>query len=226
MCLRQGMPAHLPWGLLGCSSRLMTKPCSAPAENNPSSYLAARGERPCSYSMRTDCTPQRPLSLQMLRPFLNPGKFCPIIGSGICLGTKLSHPICAETIKSTSGTIVATSIVPEQVFLPALTHWTYTKTELCATQITFYVGGHLYIGTLQILNRRFCISKLYGCLHLRGPYAMLGTDGRGRSPKYISWAMHHRPWGTEAKKKTKLASETSKTIMAKEHGFWSNSNTS
>ena len=155
------------------------------AESNPwSSYLAARGERPCSYSMRTDCTPQRPLSLQMLRPFLKPGKLCPIIGSGICVGTKASHPFWAETIKSTSLTIVATSIVPAQVFLLALTHWTYINTVRWETQRTFYVGGHLYIGTLQILNRRFCISKLYGCLHLRGPYAMLGTDGRGRSPKY------------------------------------------
>ena len=48
---------------------------------------------------------------------------------------------------------------------------------------------------------------------------MLRTDGRGRSQKYISWAMHHRPWGTEAKEKTKLASETSTTIMAKEHPY-------
>ena len=67
--------------------------------------------------------------------------------------------------------MVVTSFVPEQVLLPALTHWTHTKTELCATQMTFYVGGHLYIGTLQFLSRGFCISKLYGC-----SFAMIVVD--------------------------------------------------
>ena len=63
-----------------------------------------------------------------------------------------------------------TSIVPAQVFLHALNnHWTYTKTW--PMQIMFYVGIHLYIGTLQFLSRGFCISKLYGC-----SFAMIVVD--------------------------------------------------
>ena len=94
--------------------RCLSSPCSCP--------FAAAGAH---NRIVTEETPHRPLSWKTRRPLLNPDVQPSTIGCGILFGSVRVLPTCTKRIKSTSGTIGATSIVPPQVLLSALTRWTY-----------------------------------------------------------------------------------------------------
>ena len=97
--------------------------------------------------MRTECAPHRPLAFGTLGAFLKPDKQFATTGSGINCGGICSHQTFSIEIKSTSGAIIATSIVSAQVFLSALNHWTYITT------VFFFVKR---FGTDLALSRGNC----------------------------------------------------------------------